>query len=420
MTLTTLKGLNSKVDFLKISEDSFWNDVTEPEIRMHKLHVYPAKFPSLIAKRAFEYAKGKVKLNTVADIFCGCGTVAVEAKRKGVNFWGCDINPVAVLISQAKSERYSIKAVQNIETAIIAYFERNVAAANYLNANTRLQYWFCENQYSDLAKLKTAIEAETDDDKYRILFLCIFSSILKGTSKWLTKSIKPQIDPKKKPAGVLEMFKSQVAVAMKAITEAAYPDGPSQVEIVRQNVLEVDKHEFADMIVTSPPYVTSYEYADLHQLSALWLNYADDYTELRQDSIGSSYNIGKGERPEGLTPTASKIVDYFRWDLCQTRSIARYYTDMLRFAEKSYNILRSKGIAVFVIGDTEYGDKHIENAKCLCECMIQSGFIIKEISKRAVVNKLLPSHRDENGKFTSDKSARSIYSQEYVIIGRKG
>lgn len=45
------------------------------------------------------------------------------------------------------------------------------------------------------------------------------------------------------------------------------------------------------MLITSPPYVTSYEYADLHQLSSLWLGYADDYRDLRKGSIGSVYNV---------------------------------------------------------------------------------------------------------------------------------
>jgi len=39
-----------------------------------------------------------------------------------------------------------------------------------------------------------------------------------------------------------------------------------------------------------PPYVTSYEYADLHQLSTLWLGYTDDYRKLRSGSIGSLYH----------------------------------------------------------------------------------------------------------------------------------
>jgi len=414
-TLTKLNG----IDFLGIEESSFWNNVDTPEIRIHKIHVYPAKFPSLIAKKAFEYAESKhLRIETVADIFCGCGTVAVEAKRKGLDFWGCDINPVAVLISEVKSHPYDVVTVKAIFDNIVNGFNTGEIKTEYAVANPRIQYWFIEDQYNDLHKLKTAILANTENNAYRKLFLCIFSSILKSTSRWLTKSIKPQIDSKKKPQDVGNLFIKKVEIVIKSIEEAAYND-ETRISIEHNDILRVERKDYADMIVTSPPYVTSYEYADLHQLSALWLDYAEDYTELRTDSIGSSYGMEEKEKPENLTPTATKIVEYFDWNKAQTRSIARYYSDMRKFTDKAFEILKNRGLVVFVIGDTEIGGHHIENAKCLCECMIKSGFGLKEIHKRAVQNKLLPSHRDENGRFSSDKSQRSIYSQEYIIIGRK-
>ena len=41
------------------------------------------------------------------------------------------------------------------------------------------------------------------------------------------------------------------------------------------------------LIITSPPYVTSYEYADLHQLTAIWLRYTEKLSEFRTKFIGS-------------------------------------------------------------------------------------------------------------------------------------
>lgn len=41
--------------------------------------------------------------------------------------------------------------------------------------------------------------------------------------------------------------------------------------------LEIEGSNKVDLLVTSPPYVTSYEYADLHQLSLIWLRFGDDY-----------------------------------------------------------------------------------------------------------------------------------------------
>jgi DNA modification methylase len=410
-------GQLNKIDFDLISEDEFWNNSDEKELGIHKVHVYPAKFPSLIAQKSLIYAeKHKCKVERVSDVFCGCGTVAVEARRKGVDFWGCDINPIAVLLAKAKTNIYSSQDVADIGNDIIKKFKNSEVLNVYPIANQRLKYWYLEEQYNKLSLLKSIIDNYGMSEDYHMLFLCIFSSILKSTSKWLTKSIKPQIDPNKTVHDVLQAFEKQLKIFVKAIQEVKY-DKLSTIEIERMNVLDVERSEFVDLIITSPPYVTSYEYADLHQLSSLWLGYTNDYTQLRTNSIGSLYNVEQiGEKQ--LTETAQKIVNKFS-NNAQGRSIARYYVQMFQVIEKCYQLLRINGKCIFVIGDTEYRNVKIENAKCLSEAMIKNGFEIELITKRRVENKFLPSHRDSNGKFSSNKDDRQIYSQEYVIIGSK-
>ena len=73
--INTIRQLK-KIDFDLIPEDEFWNNGEEKELGIHKVHVYPAKFPSLIAQKSLVYAKRhRCKVERVADIFCGCGTV---------------------------------------------------------------------------------------------------------------------------------------------------------------------------------------------------------------------------------------------------------------------------------------------------------------------------------------------------------
>ena len=97
---------------------SYWNFGDEREDPIHRIHSYPAKFPAFITSKALRYAEQEgVNVRMVADVFCGCGTTAVEAKRSGKNFWGCDINPVASLIAQVKTHHYRD-----------AYLERNFNA----------------------------------------------------------------------------------------------------------------------------------------------------------------------------------------------------------------------------------------------------------------------------------------------------
>src|SRR5438067_5296644 len=70
----------------------------------HGLHPYPAKYipqiPNTLIK-TLSYAG-----ETVADIFCGSGTTLVEALMLGRNALGIDANPLACLISDAKTTQF--------------------------------------------------------------------------------------------------------------------------------------------------------------------------------------------------------------------------------------------------------------------------------------------------------------------------
>lgn len=414
-----------EIDFESIPIDSFWNTGDEKELKMHRIHSYPAKFPAFITTKALEYAqKNSINTEIIADIFCGCGTVAFEAKRCNIDFWGCDINPVATMIAQAKSHKYQPDKLDKYFNIIIdKYNQINVDYTCYEFANERLKYWYDKENYEDLLRLKSAINESIPlkSKYYRLFFLCAFSNILKPTSKWLTKSIKPQVDPHKIPTDVIQAFKEQYEF-MKAANEESDLVGKSSTNIVTKNLLDplLNKPK-VDMIITSPPYVTSYEYADLHQLSSLWLDFADDYRKLREGSIGSLHHVYNFERElKRLNNTGTHIV--FRLidqHKNKARSVAKYFLDMQHVAESCYLMLNDGGIALFIIGNTEYKGVRINNVLHLAESLKDSGFNEIYVTKRKISNKILTPYRDDQGRFTTDDDGRKIYSEEFILIGRK-
>jgi len=413
-----------KVCFDSIPVNPFWNTGAEKELKVHKIHSYPAKFPAFITTKALEYARGEgLDPKRVADIFCGCGTVALESTRNDIAFWGCDINPVATMIAKAKSYKYKDKRLQEYYSAILSYYETDESTHDtYKNANERLKYWYKKKQYIDLSNLKRAInETVARKSNYYYFFICAFSNILKPTSKWLTKSIKPQVDPDKRPVEVLQAFEEQFKF-MSCANEESDIAYSSNVEILTQNFLNGrTKHPSVDMIVTSPPYVTSYEYADLHQLSSLWLDYADDYRDLRNGSIGSLQHDYNFEREvKRLNNSGMNMVfSLLDRDKAKARSVAKYFLDMQKVTDKCHSMLSANGMALFVIGNTEYKGIRIENAKHLVESLYDSGFKNVSATKRKIKNKILTPYRDNVGRFTTNKSGRKIYSEEFIVVGRK-
>jgi DNA modification methylase len=409
--------------FSQLKENPFWNDHDECELKVHRIHAYPAKFPAFITSKALDFAKNNgVTVRTIGDVFCGCGTVAFEARRNGINFWGCDINPVATLIATVKSNSYQRRKLERYHKQIIARFPKATSKVKLsATAVKRLKYWYSAGRSRDLAKLLNAIDhCVPAGSRYKKFFLCAFSNVLKPTSRWLTKSIKPQIDPQKRPAFVRRAFTEQVIQMTKAWDRVRFRT-KSSTEIVTGNVLELAPPNPIDMIVTSPPYVTSYEYADLHQLSSLWLGYASDYRSLRKGSIGSTqHDLDFNREIKRLNTIGTQVVfSLFDRDRRIARSTAKYFLDMQSVASHCFRFLKRSGLAVFVIGNTEYKGVRIENAAHLTESLLASGFERVRVAKRRMSGKILTPYRDRTGKFSRSSAGRHIYAEEFVLIASK-
>ena len=405
---------------------SYWNFGEDREDPIHRIHSYPAKFPAFITTKALRYAEQQgVNVRVVADVFCGCGTTAVEAKRNGKNFWGCDINPVAVLIAQVKTHHYQDAVLARHFDAIKGEFRRvEPTQEEHVRISDRMRYWFEERNIEDLVRLDQAIRQQTPaGSAYRKFFLCGFSNILKPTSRWLTKSIKAQLDPHKSPSRVMEAFEEQFVLMRNANQQNCFPTPSPRVRIRTQNFLASTEPDWrADLIVTSPPYVTSYDYASIHQLSTLWLRYASDYRVLRKNMLGNQYGV-EPPKPAAVESLGAAAEETYRGLLHEDRrkahSVARYFLDMDKAVAKCERMLNDGGMAVFVIGNTQYKNVKIDNAKYLVDCMERANFLSVETIPRKVSLKIMTPYRDTRGRFTRDSTQRQVYGEEFVVIGRK-
>lgn len=406
--------------------ESPWDFGNAREDRIHRIHPYPARFPAFITTKALKYAEEEgIQVQRVADVFCGCGTTAVEAKRNGKDFWGCDINPLAILIAQVKTHCYRNKDLERNCNAIRKDFHNyEVTAADHLRIGERIRYWFNDENINDLIRLDRAIRQKTHPySSHRKFFQCAFSAILKPTSCWLTKSIKAQCDPNKVPRDVLEAFEDQFELMCRANKENIFPRSSATTRIRKRNFLGRGfSRDKADLIVTSPPYVTSYDYAEIHQLSTLWLGYMTDYRLLRKHMLGNRYNVRAPHARiiRQLGDTAWRTYqDMQTEDPSRAASIARYFVDLDKAIRRCWDVLDKTGIAVFVIGNTQYKGVKIENAEHVRTSMERVGFKKVCAISRKVSAKTMTPFRDERGRFTRDCSQRQVYAKEFVIIGKK-
>lgn len=396
----------------------------EASYATHGYHRYPAKFiPQLVEALIKKYSR---EGDVVLDPMGGCGTTLVEAKLNGRSSVGIDINRVAVLIARAKTQAIGQKFLEERNQVLLEKIGHRKPSRNYhASAHPRLQYWFRPDQYNNLKVLYRCIEEEKNA-KVRLLYQCCFSNILKNCSIWYAKSIKPQRDLNKQEEAPLQAFERHLNLMTRKNAEFGSLLQSRAVRSTKCRILRGDARcmrlsdDSADLIITSPPYVTSYEYADLHQLSSLWFGFTDDVRKMKKDFIGTSSRAARCD--EIGSPLAQRILKKVEAkDKGLGKHIANYYDDLYRFYGDARRVLNKGGRLCLILGDTEYMGIRIPNTAVSIELLEKRGFFIEEVIKRQLSSKIFTPYRDSAGKFTDSRRGykRKIYQYEYIVIARQ-
>ncbi len=432
----TVKGDKENL-FKDIPIEKSWSfsekTIRDTSYATHGYYTYPAKFiPQLASRLIIENSKEN---DIVVDPFMGSGTTIVEAiinKRIGI---GIDINNIAVLVSKVKttpinpvllSEEYTLLSFDLEHRLNGNYSEYLNMAVKDLQLNGRIDYWFKkENKEKLLIIFQRVLQIRNKD--VREFYLVAFAQILKTCSIWLQKSVKPTRDFIKISPDPLKSFLHQSQKMIKkhkefyeilAIEIKHGIDRFRKVDLSDSRLIPCEDKS-VKVIVTSPPYVTSYEYADLHQLPSLWFKYFDELSDFRRKFIGSAYK----ERPqiELKSSLAEEIVTKLGTG-SKANEVKNYFADMLESFIEIRRVLTKHGRACIVIGNTQLQKVDILNAEVFQEQFENIGFKTHKIIHREIPSKMLPSTRDtKTGQFVkaNDKNLKLVYPTEYILIMEK-
>jgi DNA modification methylase len=188
---------------------------------------------------------------------------------------------------------------------------------------------------------------------------------------------------------------------------------------VYQRDARTGRQDDVDLVVTSPPYCTSYNYAELHQLSAFWLGRVTTLASWSNRFIGSVPG-GRYERdslPDDATLALDKLA---RRDEERAARLSRYWQDMRSAYKRVFESLRPRGVACIVIGDTRHRGISIPNVAVTRALLSMIGFRVEGEILRTVANKSLPQSRNpRTGRFVGSGPCRASYATESILVARK-
>lgn len=426
------------VNFSTLTSDYYIKDKAT-----HLIHFYPAKLLRQIPE--FFISALTKPGDSVLDPFAGSGTVLLEALSMGRRAYGAEINPLARLVTQAKTTP--------IQSSHLAAATEHLLSSIDLRSHSVgdlpeiLRFWHTPKVLKQLSALANCVRAwEPDcDPRYatalKNFFLVAFSSIIRKKSLADPRVAPPvRLNPRKFPpnskrhAHMRKMLAAKRRADCRHVFESAIKEATRRV-LALGKMLPLDSWHpctfvasdakdipnngsfSADLIVTSPPYIAAQKYTRSTSLELYWLGFLQtqsDRAALEHRVIGSEIPLlERGQsRPEPELPAVDRIVKRL-WGVNRSRAkiVANYFADMKTVLDRLARVLNPGGHLVLVVGNNTVCGKSIPVARILRDvCTSQLGLACRT----NLVDKIRAY-----GLMTKRNHTAGIITREHILVMQK-
>lgn len=253
------------------------------------IHSYPAKAVPEMVRDLIDKLKDSYNIESVLDPFVGSGTTALEAKYLGLDFYGSDLNPLAVLLARTKiltidNTIYVKRHLDEFVKVIKKKYEDNIFVSLYSFDN--IKYWFKEENIKELSFIKNEIDrfllrSKKNRETYALILLTSFSSTIRSVSLTRNGEFKlyrmSKNDIQKHKVNALDMFEKKLTnlLNMLVVANDSYcKDTIAEIYLGNAKNLNYINNKKVQLIITSPPYGDSQStvaYGQFSRLSVQWM-----------------------------------------------------------------------------------------------------------------------------------------------------
>lgn len=387
---------------------------------IHGTVLYPGVMVAPIQKNILLDIAENDAIESIFDPFHGSGTALYEGLEvsEDIRLVGCDINPLANLITKVKLQGVS-SCIEDDINDLISWINNDTTDKIYRFNNS--EKWFRDDIARDLTKIRNAI-MKVENQNNRLFFWCMMSDVIRKFSNTRTSTYKLHIKLEEKidcmSNDVLKEFEKSVVRNYKM-----YNKHSENFELYKCDALmkmtEFEDKEF-DITITSPPYgdnSTTVTYGQFSMLSLYWIDKKDlelEGWELDNYSIIDSKSMGAKSKPIDMNEYQELLILPYIKDITEKKvgKVRHFFSDYFEFLDQ---ICRLTGkYIVMTLGNRTVDRITIDLTTITMNYLSSNGFSLVNKMNREIVKKRTPKRTSR----VNNEPVNSM-SKEYVIIYKR-
>ncbi|RLI97605.1 MAG: hypothetical protein DRO99_02815 [Candidatus Aenigmatarchaeota archaeon] len=291
----------------------------------------------------------------VMDPFVGSGTTLLACKERGIDSYGFDVSPLAVLASRAKTNDYE---PDELKAAIKALSRSKFRRPDISSVPQNVKRYFNRHTLEDVLFFREQLKGFSGE-VLDFLKLGLVTSATRCSYMYKDGAV---VKVRKKPVPVFRKFYMRALRKMlKDISKLETKPCQTFVEEGDSRSLSIDSG-FIDLVITSPPYLNKIEYTRIYGV--------EEFLFFGQpiEKRGMRAFIGRDPETKPVFPDQElpPIAD-------------AYFSDMRRTLSEMRRACRPGAVLAFVVGDGCFPERVVHVDTLLPKLADKEGFETENI-----------------------------------------
>lgn len=286
---------------------------------------------------------------SVLDPFCGSGSTNLACRERGLDSYGFDVLPLAVLASRAKTNNYDLG---ELKPAVKELSKSRFRGQDIKMIPKNIRRFFNPHTLEDVLFFRDLVEQYKGEVR-DFLKLGLVTSATRCS--WMYKD-GAVLKMRKKPVPQFRKFYMRTLRKMlKDLQKVEFKQCQTFVDEGDARNLRIDS-EFIDLVITSPPYLNKIEYTRIYRVEEFLF-----FREKARPGLRSYMGLDAEAKPAfpGLDLPAPANA---------------YFTDMKKVLSELKRVCKPGAVLAFVIGDGCFPEGVVHCDELLPKLAEEQGF----------------------------------------------